>query len=197
MNNRLLAAGGALLLATSLAQAVEFRQTPSSENRVGFAYTQMGVPMEGTFSRFKREITFDPAHPEQAHARIDLDLAGIDTGSGEANEAVSDQAWFDTAHFPTAHFVSASLNALGGNRYEAGGKLTLKGQTRAVRVPLTFHAEGRHGTFDGALTIRRLDYGIGTGAWADVSAVADEVRITFHFVVQSAAQPQPSKGVKP
>ncbi|HEY9381042.1 MAG TPA: YceI family protein, partial [Burkholderiales bacterium] len=34
-----------------------------------------------------------------------------------------------------------------------------------------------------SIPIRRTQYGIGAGAWADTSVVADEVPIKFHLVV--------------
>jgi polyisoprenoid-binding protein YceI len=68
---------------------------------------------------------------------------------------------------------------VGANRYEAAGRLTIKGRTREVIVPLTVRpANGAH-VFEGAFTIKRLDYGIGEGIWSDTDTVADEVQIRF------------------
>jgi polyisoprenoid-binding protein YceI len=123
---------------------------------------------------------------EGDQARIDIDVGSIDTGSAEANEEVVGKLWFNAKAFPTASFVSTGIKVLGGNRYQASGKLTLKGKTQDVSIPVTFQADGSHGMFDGAFTIKRLDYLIGEGEWTDVSAVADEIQIKFHIVVNAA-----------
>lgn len=177
-----------LLLSSGLVQAVDYSQVLPGESRVQFAYTQMGVPMDGSFGKFQAQVHFDPARPAHASAQIDIDIASIDTGSAEANGEVLGAVWFDAKTHPRASFVATGMQALGGARYLASGKLSIKGHTQPVQVPVTFQATGARGVFEGTLDIKRLDYAIGTGEWADVSAVADEIRIRFHIVVQSATR---------
>jgi polyisoprenoid-binding protein YceI len=177
----------ALLMAATSVAALEFTQVRPAESRLTFAYEQMGVPMDGRFSGFSAQLNFDPAKLAKASARIDVDVASIDTGSAEADAEVIGKAWFDARRFPKVTFVSSGIRALGGNRYEASGKLNIKGKTREVVTPVTFQSSGNKGIFDGSFTIRRLDYAIGEGMWADVSAVADQVKINFRIVVHAAS----------
>lgn len=170
------------------AEAAEFNLAQADRSTITFAYKQMGVLMEGRFGRFGIRINFDPARIVDARSQIEIDLASIDTGSSEGNDEVSGKQWFNTRMFPSARFVSTSVKTLGGNRYEALGKLTLKGKTMDVSAPFTFRKEGAAGVFDGALTLKRLDFAIGEGAWADVSAVADEIQIRFHVVATGAGK---------
>lgn len=174
-----------LMLACGQVSALEFKQVQANENSVTFGYKQMGVPLEGKFNKFAAQLAFDPTKVSAAQARIDIDVASIDTGSGEANDEVVGKLWFNAKTFPTASFVSTGLKALGGNRYEATGKLSIKGRTQEVKVPVTFQATGNRGTFDGSLTIKRLDYAIGEGEWTDVGTVANEIQIKFHLVVNA------------
>lgn len=172
-----------ILFAASSVSAVEFSQVRPAESRLTFAYEQMSVPMDGSFSGFTAQIRFDPAKLAKASARIDVDVTSIDTGSTEADAEVVGKAWFDAKRFPSVTFVSSGIRALGGNRYEVTGKLSIKGKTRDVATPVTFQSSGNKGVFEGAFSIRRLDFGIGEGIWADVSAVADVVKIKFRIVV--------------
>lgn len=173
-------------LTGGIAAAVEFKQVQANESSVTFGYKQMGVAMEGKFAKFTAQTTFDPAKLAKSQARIEINLASIDTGVEEANDEVKGKLWFNTQAFPSASFVSTGVKALGGNRYEATGKLTIKGKTLDVVAPFSFETNGARGIFDGLFTIGRLDYNIGEGIWADVSAVANEVRIKFHLVVTAA-----------
>jgi polyisoprenoid-binding protein YceI len=166
--------------------AAEFNQVQADKSTVSFAYKQMGVPSEGKFRKFAAAIAFDPARPAAASAQLDIDLASIDTGSKEGDEEVAGKLWFNTKNFPQAHFVSSSVKALGGNRYEVTGKLTIKGRTQEVSAPFTYRQEGAAAVFDGSFVLKRLDYAIGEGIWADVGTVANEVRITFHVVANAA-----------
>jgi polyisoprenoid-binding protein YceI len=167
----------------SFTYAVEFKQVQANESSVTFGYKQMGVPMEGKFTKFTVQTSFDPARLAKAQARIDIDLSSIDTGSEEANGEVVGKQWFNAKAFPSAGFVSSGVKALGGNRYEAAGKLTIKGKALDVVAPFTFRSTAKLDMFDGIFTLKRLDYNIGEGIWADVSAVADEIQIKFHLVV--------------
>ncbi len=185
MRRMILLAG--LMLVSLAAPAAEYRQLQANQSRLSFAYKQMGVPMEGRFGRYTARIVFDPARPGTAQARFELELASIDTGVAEADEEVLGKLWFNVRVYPAARFVSSRVKALGGNRYTVFGKLTIKGRTLDVAAPFTFKTEGANGVIDGAFTLKRLDYAIGEGEWADVSAVANEIQIRFHFVAASAA----------
>lgn len=178
----------ALALAALLpwtAQAVDYNQVQAGQSAIDFAYQQMGVAMDGKFRRFSAQLSFDPARPATARASIDVDLASIDTGLPDADEEAGGKQWFNIKAFPTARFVSSSVRALGGNRYELAGQLTIKGRTQAVVAPMTFTAQGQQGVFDGSFPIRRADFAIGEGAWAAFDTVANEIRIKFHVVATS------------
>ena len=186
MKIRHIALSAAALLLAGAAQAVEFKQVDSARSSLAFSSKQMGVPVPGSFKKFTTQIAFDPAKPTAASTTLEIDLASIDAGSKDANDEVVGKQWFNVKAFPTAKFVSTGVRALGGNKYEALGKMTIKGQTRDVVAPFTFKQEGASGVFDGGFVLKRMDFGIGEGPWADVSAVANEIDIKFHVVANAA-----------
>ena len=163
------------------AHAVEFNQVQTDKSNIAFAYQQMGVKMDGRFRKFAAQLAFDPAKPTNAKAVFEVELASIDTGGSESDQEVAGKPWFNTKVFPTARFVSSSVKALGGNRYEVAGKLSIKGQTQDVLVPATFSAQGNSAVFDGSFTIRRGDFAIGEGSWAKFDIVANDIQIKFHL----------------
>jgi len=178
----------ALMLAAALplaAQAAEFNQVQADKSAINFVYQQMGVKLDGKFRKFAARLNFDPAKPTEAKATFDVDLASVDTGAPEGDDEVAGKPWFNTKAFPTAQFVSGPVKALGGNRYEVAGKLTIKGKTQDVVVPATFTAQGNTGVFDGTFTIRRADFSIGEGAWAKFDIVANDVQIKFRITATS------------
>lgn len=173
----------ALLLAAAQASGAEFTVLHPQQSSITFVSTQMGVPVEGSFRKFTARIAVDPARPEAGTARIDIDLASIDTGFAEADEEVAGKKWFDTRNHPIASFISGSVRQSGQGRYEASGKLTIKGKSLDIEAPFTLKQNADTLTIDGVFPLRRLDYGIGTGIWSDTDTVADEVRIRFHFTL--------------
>lgn len=175
-----------LFLVASSANAIEYNQVLNDKSSISFGYKQMGVPLDGKFKKFVAQIDFDPAKPEAAQAKFDIDIASIDTGNSDANDEVVGKDWFNAKAYPTAKFVSTSVKALGANRFEVQGKLTIKGKTLVVSTPFTYKPDATAALFDGSLTIKRLDYAIGEGEWTDVSTVANEIQIKFHITAAAA-----------
>lgn len=169
------------------AQAAEYNQVQADKSRIAFSYTQMGVTMDGHFKTFSSQMSFDPAQPANAKAVIDVDLASIDTGVEEADAEVAGKPWLNIPAFPTARFESGSVTALGDDRYEVSGKLTIKGQTRDILVPARFTAQGPFGVFDGTFTIRRGDFAIGEGSWSAFDVVANDIQIKFQITATSGS----------
>ena len=115
-----------------------------------------------------------------------MDLASIDTGFAEGDNEVAGTQWFDSKAFPSAHFDSASVKALGNDRFEVTGQLSIKGRTRAVSAPTTVSIRGSEATFDGSFVLKRADFAIGEGPWADFSILANEILVRFHILARSA-----------
>ncbi len=176
----------AIALATDFSvQAAEYTQVQPDKSAINFVYKQMGVAVDGKFKKFSSQLSFDPAKPTAAKATFDVELGSVDTGAPEGDDEVAGKPWFNTKVFPTAKFASSSVKALGGNKYEVAGQLSIKGKTQEVIVPATFTAQGKTGVFDGSFTIRRADFSIGEGSWAKFDIVANDVLIKFRITAAS------------
>lgn len=176
---------GLAIVLTSAVHAADFNHVETARSSIQFSYKQMGVNMAGRFKKFTANLKFDPAKPTAASVTLDVDLNSIDTGSAEGNGEVGGKLWFNSKLFPTATFTSTSIKALGGDKYEALGKLTIKGRTQDVVAPTTVIIKSNSVEFDGAFMIKRADFAIGEGVWADFATVANEVPIKFHIVATS------------
>lgn len=169
-------------LLSSGAGAAEIGPLLTDKSRVAFVSKQMGVPVDGEFKKFSAQLAFDTARPEAGRAQIDIDMASVDAGSAEANEEVVGKNWFHVKQFPKAGFVSSGVKSLGGGKYEVAGKLTIRDKTRDISAPFTMITQGANLQFDGSFVIKRADFGIGQGVWADFDTVANEVEIKFRLV---------------
>lgn len=169
------------LAAALQAQAAEYTAVDAAASRITFSYKQMQVAMNGKFARFDTELRFDPAKPEAARAQVKVSLASIDAGSREATASAGAKEWLDSAAHPLATFESAQVKALGGNRFEATGTLTIKGKPQDARTVFTVAEQGGKAVIEGSLPIKRSAFGIGTGDWADPSIVAEEVQIGYRL----------------
>ncbi len=169
-------------LVSCSAVAAEVGPVQADKSRIAFVSRQMGVPVDGEFRKFTVQLSFDPARPETGRAQIDIDMASIDAGSAEANEEVVGKNWFFVKQYPKAGFVSTSVKPLGGGKFEVAGKLTIRDKTHDVQAPFTLTTQGASTQFDGSFIIKRADFGIGQGVWADFDTVANDVQIQFKVV---------------
>ncbi|WP_116121922.1 YceI family protein [Paraburkholderia sp. BL6669N2] len=166
------------LFGASLAHA----DVDASKSSVIATTKQMNVPVDGKFRKFSAQLNFDPARPTAGSANVSIDTGSYDLGADDYNKQAQGKEWFDSATFPAATFVSSAIAPAGGNQYKITGKLTIKGKSQTVVVPVTIASQGTTQTFDGALPIKRSQFDVGTGEWKDTSVVADEVVIKFHIV---------------
>ncbi|WP_323140555.1 YceI family protein [Massilia phyllosphaerae] len=165
------------LLSTSANAAVD-----AQKSSLTVTFKQMNVPVDAKFKTMNANVHFDPANLAASKAQIDVDVASFDLGSAEYNHEVTGKDWFDAKGFPRATFVSSSIKPGANGTYSVTGTLTIRGKTRTVVVPLQFHKDGAGQVFDGSLTFKRLDFGIGQGEWSDTSIVANDVTLKFHVV---------------
>jgi polyisoprenoid-binding protein YceI len=153
-----------------------------AKSEISFVSKQMNVPVQGRFKKFTAQIVFDSKKLASAKAEIAVEMSSIDTGSAEADEEVGKKGWFNTSAFPTAQFSSSAVTQTGPDRYQARGKLSIKGIGQDVIAPFNVKQAGNVVTYDGAFTLKRLQFKIGEGVWSDTETVADEVQVKFRIV---------------
>jgi len=152
-------------------------------SQIRFVTKQMNVPVEGQFRKFDGTVSFDPLQPSATKAEFTVDLGSIDLNNEEGETEAKRKLWLDVGAFPTAKFVAASVKALGNNRYEATGPLTIKGVSHDVTAQLTVAEANGMRTVEGQFPLKRLQYRIGEGQWSDTDTVADEVLVRFRFTI--------------
>ncbi|MBC8996960.1 MULTISPECIES: YceI family protein [unclassified Pseudomonas] len=181
MSIRLLLAVAFYLCATPAVQAVEYNRVNTTASQISFTYNQMGSRMYGTFGKFDATLDFDTDNLASARTTLRIDLSSIDAGSEDANTELVKPAWFDTQQFPVALFESSHFTQVAENRYLVAGQLTLKGITREVQVPVELKPDSAIGIFDGELLLKRDEFGLGAGEWAD-TVVSKDIAIKFRVV---------------
>ena len=179
---------GLLLLAACISSPAYAQQKVLlDKSELRFTARQENVPMEGKFRKFTADVSFDPNQPQAAKAALDIDLNSIDMNSNEAETEVKRKPWFNAELFPHAKFTLASAKSLGGGKYEAQGKVTIKGVTRDVVAPFTLRQQGGEAIAEGNLILKRLDFKIGEGEWADTDTVSNDVQVRFRLTMTGVA----------
>ena len=159
-----------------------------AKSEIAFTTTQMGVAFDGRFRKWNANIVFKPGALASSRASIDVDLVSIDLASDDSEAEARGPLWLETSKFPIAHFTSTSITSRGGDKYDVAGRLSLKGITRDCMVPIVVTRDsGGNRVAEGRFAIRRLDYRVGEGAWADTGTVANDVVVRIRMVLPPAA----------
>ncbi|KDB54229.1 hypothetical protein X805_02110 [Sphaerotilus natans subsp. natans DSM 6575] len=174
-----LAAASFAALVVAPTPALAQQKLDAAKSEMLFVSKQMGVPVEGRFRKFDAQIAFDPKKPEAGKVAFTIDMGSATFGSPEVDVELPKATWFNVPKFPQATFQSSAIKAVGAGKFEVAGKLSIKGSSRDVVVPVALTQAGGSTTATGAFAIKRLEFKIGEGDWADTSMVANDVQVKF------------------
>ena len=162
------------------AQAAEYTQIDSDNSKISFHYSQMNVKMDGKIDAFKiTDFSFDPQAPEKAKLVMEVPVSSVDAGYPEANTELQKDEWLNANAHPIASFEASELKALGENKFELRGQLSIKGKAQEITVPLTVAEQDSSAKFTGEFTFKRNDFALGEGSWSDDSIVANDIVVEF------------------
>ncbi|GAP67113.1 hypothetical protein MBSD_n2429 [Mizugakiibacter sediminis] len=173
-------------LAFALPAAAREWNVDMTRSTLGFTATYQGEAFDGRFERFGAKIAYDPA--DLAHAKFDVsvDLASADTQNAERDQMLPGADFFDVAKFPRARFVSTGFRRAADGTVLADGILTLRGVSRPLTLTVKFTPAAAGAALDVGASLRRLDFGVGGGDWADTSVIANAVTVKAHLALTPA-----------
>ena len=161
-------------------------QVDAAHSTLTFTNTYQGVEYTGQFHRFDAKITYDSN--DLAHAKFDVsvDLTSLDTRNSERDHTALGADFFDAAKFPKAHFVTTAFHKTADGKVVADGVLTLRGISKPVALTVAFAPHGDSASLDVSAQLKRLDFGIGAGQWADPSMIGNGVGVHGHLTLHAS-----------
>jgi polyisoprenoid-binding protein YceI len=169
-----------LALVAMPAVAADYVQAPGSALAFGGMY--QGEPFSGRFPGFATTLSFDPAQLAAAKLDVAIPLASATTGNSDYDGEMRGEAFFASAKFPQARYRATQFRSLGGNQYAADGTLSLHGIDKPVTLTFTW-TPGAQPVLAGKATVRRLDFGVGGGDWADTGLIPNEIAISTRVLL--------------
>jgi len=159
------------------AGAAHYRQAGGAS--LAFSFMQAGAENHGSFRQFTTGLTWDEKNPAAGSLDVTVQTASLETQDKDRNDTLAGADLFDVKKFPTAHYTANSFAKRADGGLEAVGKLTLRGVTKNLRVPLTIRTSGSGLELSGEVTIKRLDFGVGQGDWNSTEWVGDDVKLAY------------------
>jgi polyisoprenoid-binding protein YceI len=145
-----------------------------------------GEPIEGRFTDFDVALDFDPEQAADSSLQVTVYLGAADMGDPDMNDAIAAPEWFTVEGFPQARFASDDIVEIAPGSFVAHGALELKGKRHDVDVPFTWSGTDNAATMHGELTLKRMDFDIGTGEWASGEQIGNEVLLRFDLPFERA-----------
>lgn len=170
------------------AASAQVWQVDAAHSTLTFTNTYQTVTYTGRFRKFSAAIAYDPSNLAQAKFDVTVDIASLDTQNSERDQAALGAAFFDAAKFPQAHFVTTMFRRAPNGEVLAEGELSLRGVVKPVTLVVKFTPQGDHATLDVTAQVQRLDFGIGSGEWADPSMIGNGVTVHGHLLLHAAAR---------
>ncbi|SDQ91881.1 YceI family protein [Pseudovibrio sp. Tun.PSC04-5.I4] len=148
-----------------------------NKSTLGFEVENNGKSVTGTFGTWNAKIVFDKEELDKAKIQATVITGSVTTDDSQVGGAITSQQWLDISGYPEAIFRVDNVVPAGGDLYEAGGILELKGIKIAVFLPFTLTIEGDTAHAVGEANILRNEFKIGDGV--PDSTVSDKVVVTL------------------
>lgn len=166
------------LPATRVPASAETRRynVQSDVSEVGFRATSRLMNADGRFHRMRGEIVVDPKDLSTARIGVTIESASIDTGIGLRDTHLRSKDFLDVEKFPDIIFESVRVEAT-GRRATVTGRLTLRGISKEIAVPVDVAVSDVALVATGELVMNRRDYGMDYNSF--VNPIGNEVRVNF------------------
>jgi len=182
------------LASQAASQSFDFKD-PKGVNNVQF---KLDAPLEsitGTATGISGNVSFDATNPGAISGRIVLDTASLTVGNPVMGDHLKSANWLDVAKYPAITFEAASIANVRTQGAQVladvSGKLTVKGVTKDVTVPVTFtyladklgarlgdeKVKGDLLVLRATFAINRNEYDIQPGQYAD--KVSDTINLSL------------------
>ena len=141
----------------------------------------------GLVHRLRRDRAPRRRNPPASSVELRIKTATVDTGVADRDAHLRSPDFLDVETYPELTFVSTEVEQLDEDTYRVTGDLTIKDVTRPVSVDFTLTGSARDPWgqlrvgFEGALVIRRSDWGLTWNTALDTGGVlvSDKIQIEF------------------
>lgn len=139
----------------------------SAHSSVSFKVTHLVVStVRGSFQAIEGTINLDEKDMTKSSVEVTIAANSVNTGNEKRDEHLRSADFFDTEKFDAITFKSKSIEK-NGSGYVATGDLTIKGNTREMRLPFEMNGpitdpwgNTRIGVHIIPVTIDRQDFGL-------------------------------------
>ncbi len=174
----------ALLLALPLA-AQDSYKIDAVHSEISFKVRHLVAKTSGRFTKFEGTVNVDTKDITKSTVEVKIDAASVNTDNEGRDKHLRTADFFDVEKFPAITFKSTGVKEVSKGMLEVTGDFTMRGVTKRITFPITnagTRAGMRPGSvvagfIDGALKIKRQDFGITYGP----GVLGDDIEISLNI----------------
>jgi len=170
-------------------------QIDPTHSRLGFAAKHaMVATVRGGFQVYSGEVHLDEENPQNSWAKVEIDVASVDTGNADRDAHLRTPDFFDIERFPKITFVSTKAEKVDDDVYTLIGDLTINDKTNpvAVEFELTGTSNDPWGNFragfEGRATVNRRDWDLAWNVALDKGGVLVSEKVKLEFDIAAVKQ---------
>lgn len=156
----------ASLLASSPAFSADTWNVDKAHSEAGFKVRHLMGNVRGRFGDFEGTIVADAAKPEASTVEFKVKTASIDTDVADRDKHLRSPDFFDVEKFPEMTFKSSKVTAMGTNKFDVAGTLTIRGTAKQIVLPVAYLGSAKdpwgneRASFEAAIKLNRKDFGM-------------------------------------
>ncbi len=141
MRHRLMLSVLSVLVAAASATAGESFVVDRGQSEVSFEVRHVTGPVTGAFTDFEGTVEYDPALPGRSSVEFRIRAASITTNNEKRDAHLRSPDFFDVETYPEIVFTSTKVIAKGASTFDVQGRLTMRGVTRDIVLPVSLVAD--------------------------------------------------------
>ena len=145
-----------------------------------FTIKNLGFGVDGSFSGFAGDISFDAQKPAVSSINVTINAATVNTDNSLRDEHLKADGYFDVKNYPLIRLVSNKIVTGKASVYQFNGVLTIKGKSKTISFPFTATSLADGYLFKGTFKINRKDFGVG-----GTSTIADELEVQLNVIAKN------------
>lgn len=145
---------------------------------IKFNIKHMGMSVEGEFTSFTADISYDKASPGKSRFNGTIKAESVNTGINMRDNHLRKEEYLHVDKHPEIKFQSKSTSKSGQNKLKVVGDLTIRGVTKTLELEVTVEEKsGGKMVFTATTELDRLDFGVGGKSMIMGDKVIIEIRI--------------------
>lgn len=152
----------------------------TSKTKVVFKIKNLGVNVDGKFSKIKIESNFNANDLPNSFLNATIPVKTVDTNNSSRNKSLRSDDYFDVENYPNIKLTSTKIEKTGSNTYKLTGKLTVKKTTKTVTLSLIVTENDDSITMISNFDLNRINYDVGGSSWV----MSKKVKVTVNYVAK-------------